>query len=153
MFPDDPRTAKIRAKSKEIRVVSHISQNIEGFIHDKPLYVDLKGGCCNSRRRIDLRKLINGTMLCIEIDENQHKWYDKKDEQDRYDNLFMDFSGKYVFIRYNPDKYKINGNIKNPRFETRMEGLLKEINKHTVRIEKDENMGLVEIFHLFYSAY
>ena len=45
-------------------------------------------------------------MLCIEVDENQHKYYIKSDENNRYDDLFMDFSGKFIFIRYNPDKYK-----------------------------------------------
>ena len=39
------------------------------------MYVDLDGGCCATKRRIDLRKLINNTMLCIEIDEEQHKHY------------------------------------------------------------------------------
>ena len=34
-------------------------------------------------------------MLCIEIDENQHKGYIKTNELVRYDDLFMDFSGKY----------------------------------------------------------
>ena len=44
-------------------------------------------------------------MLCIEVDENQHKYYIKEKEIERYNDLFMDFSGKYIFIRYNPDKY------------------------------------------------
>ena len=39
----------------------------------KPLYIDLEGGCCSTKRRLDLSKLINNTMLCVEIDENQHK--------------------------------------------------------------------------------
>ena len=70
-------------------------------------------------------------MLCIEVDENQHKYYIKEKEIERYNDLFMDFSGKYIFIRYNPDKYidKL-GKSKNPMFETRMEILEKSINKH-----------------------
>ena len=44
-------------------------------------------------------------MLCLEVDENQHKYYIKSDENNRYDDLFMDFSGKYIFIRQNQDKY------------------------------------------------
>ena len=48
---------------------------------------------------------INNTMLCIEINENQHKRDMKCHENIRYDNLFMDFNGKYIFIRYNPDKF------------------------------------------------
>ena len=65
VFPDDPRTLTVRKKSTEIQVVSHILSKYEGFIHDKPFYVDLEGGCCSSKRRIDLRKLITNTMLCI----------------------------------------------------------------------------------------
>ena len=75
-------------------MVSHVSSKYDGFVHDKPLYVDIEGGCCASRRRIDLRKLINGTMLCIEIDEHQHKSYIKESETSRYDDLFMDFFGE-----------------------------------------------------------
>ena len=95
----------VRTKSKEIQVMTHTFSKFEGFKHEKPFYVDLEGGCCSTKRRIDLRKLVNNTMLCIEIDENQHKYYIKQDDQDRYNDLFMDFSGKYILIRYNPDKF------------------------------------------------
>ena len=67
--------------------------------------MDLEGVCCETKRRIDLRMLINNTMLCVEIDENQHKKYIRYDENIRYDILFMDFSGKYIFMRCNPDKF------------------------------------------------
>jgi hypothetical protein len=60
-------------------------------------------------------------MLCIEIDEDQHKRYIKDQELHRYDDLFMDYSGKYIFIRYNPDKFIDKfSQSKNPYFETRM---------------------------------
>ena len=115
------------------------------------MYADLEGGCCGSKRRIDLRKLINNTMLCIEIDENQHKYYIKSDENNRYDDLFMDFSGKYIFIRYNPDKFIDKYNkCKNPFFDNRMEVLSMLIDKHCQRIKNEENDDLVEIHHLFY---
>ena len=90
-------------------------------------------------------------MLCIEVGENQHKRYIKENERNRYDDLFIDFSGKYIFIRYNPDKYidKI-GKSKNPMSDTRMEVLEKSIDKHLDRIKNEENKELVEIHHLFY---
>ena len=70
-------------------------------------------------------------MLCIEIDENQHKYYIKSDEDNRYDDLFMDFSGKYIFIRYNTDKfigkYKKS---KKPFFDNRIDALSMFIDKH-----------------------
>lgn len=151
LFPNDPRTINMYGKSKELKVVCFISNNFEGWIHNKPLYIDIKGGCCDSKRRIDLRKLINNTMLCIEVDEEQHRSYKEKNEIERYDNLFMDFSGKWIFIRYNPDKYKYNNKIKNPHFETRMKILSLEIQKQTDRINNNENNELVEIIKLFYN--
>jgi hypothetical protein len=90
-------------------------------------------------------------VLCIEVDEEQHKRYIKDQEQNRYDDLFMDFSGKYIFIRYNPDKFIDKyGIAKNPFFDTRMEVLERMINKHINRIQNGENNDLVEIHHLFY---
>lgn len=150
LFPQNPKTLLIHKKSKELKVVSYIYNKFEGFVHDKPLYYNIKGGCCDSKRRIDLRKLVNNTMLCIEIDENQHKYYDKKNEINRYDDLFMDFSGKYIFIRYNPDKYKIGNKYKNPHFKTRIEILCKEIEKQLNRIISEDNKELVESIYLFY---
>jgi len=67
-----------------------ISSNVRFLVSER---------CCPSKRRIDLRKLFGNTSLCIEFDEDQHKRYDKVDEMSRYNELFMDFSGKYIFIR------------------------------------------------------
>ena len=151
IFPEDPRALTVRKKSKELQVMTHIFSKYSGFKNDKPFYVDLEGGCCATKRRIDLRKLIGNTILCIEVDENQHKYYIKDKEEERYNDLFMDFSGKYIFIRYNPDKFTDKyGKSKNPMFDTRMEVLETTINKHIMRILNEENANLVEIHHLFY---
>ena len=151
LFPEDPRAQTVRKKSKELQVMTHIFSKYGGFKNDKPFYVDLEGGCCATKRRIDLRKLIGNTMLCIEVDENQHKTYIKENENNRYDDLFMDFSGKYIFIRYNPDKFIDKyGVSKNPMFDTRMEVLEKSIDRHLERIQNELNKDLVEIHHLFY---
>ena len=150
LFPSHPKTTKIRSKSKELKVVNYIVTKYNGFLHDKPLYIDLKGGCCPSKRRIDLRILIGNTLLCIEIDEHQHRGYDQIDEIRRYNNLYMDFSGKYIFIRYNPDKYKKDGKVYNPTFNTRMMELEKEIEKQIERINNEENEELIEIHHMYY---
>ena len=138
LFPAHPKSISVRKKSKERAVVSFVHQHFEGFSHDRPIYLDYKGGCCETKRRIDLRKLINSTMLCIEVDENQHKYYDAQDEEDRYDNLFMDFSGKYIFIRYNPDPYKDRtGKKRSPQIKTRLEKLKKETERQLKRIENE----------------
>ena len=132
-------------------MVDHIASTYNGRVHDKPLYIDPEGGRCSTKRRIDLRKLINNTMRCIEVDEEQHKSNIKQDEEHRYDDLFMYFSGKYIFIRYNPDPYKDAANKKrNPKFDTRMALLEQLIKMLTTRINNELNTELVEIHHLCY---
>ena len=149
LFPLDPLTFQIRCKTKEIAVRDFINSNFEGFQHDKTLEY---GGCdCLHRRRIDHRKMINNTLLCIETDENQHKSYSIKDEQDRYNDLLTIFTCKYIFIRFNPDSYKDkNGKKCNPSISTRLLTLKEEIDKQINRIQNEENNDLLEIKYLYF---
>jgi hypothetical protein len=85
MFPDDPRTKSINSKSKELVVKQFLSENYNDFIHDtvlETIHCD-----CSHRRRIDFRMLIDNTLLCIEVDENQHSSY--TNDAIRYDDLMM----------------------------------------------------------------
>jgi len=162
LSPNDPRTPNIKAKTKEELVRDFINRNFEGFIHDMPI---MWGGCdCNMRRRVDHRKLINGTMLAIETDEGQHKSYDAKKEEHRYDDLFFAHSGRWIFIRFNPDGYKdskgkkrggmFNSDGKRNQYEVdrRQKVLKEEIEKQIRRIENYENTDLLEIHKLFYDG-
>jgi len=90
-------------------------------------------------------------MLAIETDENQHKSYNKMDEEARDNDLFMAFSGKWIYIRFNPDKYiSKTGKRKNPSIATRLEQLKLEIKKQIARAEKGENDELVERIYMYY---
>ena len=151
-FPIDPLTFQIRCKTNEIAVRDFINSVFDGFTHDKPLWT---GHCdCTHRRRIDHRKLIGNTMVAIETDENQHKSYNKMDEETRYNDLFMAFSGKWIYIRFNPDKYIAKtGKRKNPAIATRLEKLKLEIEKQISRAEKGENVELVERIYMYYDRY
>ena len=149
LFPNDPLTIQMRSKTKETAIRDYINLIFEGFQHDMPLWT---GNCdCSHRRRIDHRKLFGNTLLCIETDENQHKGYDKDDEEIRYDDLYMLHSGKFIFIRFNPDKFKDkNGKSINPMMYTRLPILKEEIEKQIKRIENEENKELLEIIKLYY---
>ena len=118
-----------------------INETFEGFIHDTPLYTT---NCeCVHRRRIDHRKLIGNTLLCVETDEFGHNAYDPKDEEIRYDDLFMIHSGKWIFIRFNPDGRGVD-------MEDKLNKLTNTMNEQIERIEQEENTELVEIIKLFY---
>ena len=149
LFPNDKLSSEIRIKSKENYVRDFLKDNFDGFIHDTILW---SGNCdCSHKRRIDFRKLIGNTLLCIEVDENQHKRYVNTDEEIRYDDLFMIHGGKFIFIRFNPDQYiNQNGTKVNPYMKKRMDDLYNEIIRQTNRIENELNTDLLEIFYLFY---
>lgn len=151
-FPNDPLTFQIRNKSKELSVRDFINSKFDGFQHDKTLYTN---HCdCSVRRRIDHRKLFGNTLLAIETDENQHKSYNDMDEEIRYDDLYMAYSGKWIYIRFNPDKFlNSHGRSKNPTIASRLPILEAEINKQINRIQNNENKELVEIIYLFYDKY
>lgn len=152
LFSTDTLSLQVRKKSKENYVRDFLRENFNGFIHDTILWT---GNCdCSHRRRIDFRKLIGNTLLCIEVDETQHKRYSNKDEEIRYDDLFMIHGGKFIFIRFNPDKYiNQNGTKVNPYMKKRMEYLSNEIIKQTNRILEEKNKELLEIEYLFYDKF
>jgi len=142
IFPNDARSKVIYAHTKEIMVRNIINENFDGFIHDRPLYT---GNCdCTHRRRIDHRKLIGNTILAIETDEFGHRGYDKKDEEIRYDDVYMIHSGKWIFIRFNPDS-----NVSKVDIDDKLDKLVETINKCVVRIEREENLELIEIVKLY----
>jgi len=152
LFPDDELSKNIRKKTKENYVRDFLKEIDPDFIHDKPLWT---GNCdCSHRRRIDFRKLIGNTLLCIEVDEYQHKRYNKADEEIRYDDLFMIHGGKFIFIRFNPDEF-VNGfgTKKNPYMKRRMKYLEEEINKQIEYIHNEKNNELLEIVYLFYDGF
>ena len=147
IFPNDPRTSLIRVKTKELLVKEYLNENHNGFIHDTTLETE---HCdCSHRRKIDFRMLINNTMLCIEVDEGQHSSYAKDDI--RYDDLMMTFTGKFIFIRFNPDNYRINGVLKKTQIRTRLNKLSQEIVKQQSRIDNEENNDMLEIVKLYYT--
>ncbi len=75
-------------------------------------------------------------------------------EDTRYDDLYMAFSGKWIYIRFNPDMYRTkDGNSKNPSLATRLAVLKDEIQQQMNRIERGENSELVERIYLYYDGY
>ena len=142
IFPDDERSKKIYEHTKEIMVRNKINEYFEGFTHDTSLYT---GNCnCTHRRRIDHRKLIGNTILAIETDEFGHRYYKKYDEEIRYDDVYMIHSGKWIFIRFNPDN-----NISSVDVEDKLDKLIETMYECISRIENEENDELLEIIKLY----
>jgi hypothetical protein len=143
VFPDDERSKVVYGHTKEILVRNTINAHFKGFVHDRALYTD---HCdCMMKRRIDHRKLIGGTLLCVETDEFAHRSYDPRDEEIRYDDLVAYHTGRMICIRFNPDGKGVD-------MEDKLERLVDEMQHQIERIERGENDGpdLLEIIKLFF---
>jgi len=104
-------------------------------------------------------------MLAVEVDEGQHKGKSyRADAEARYNDLAMAFGGKWVFIRFNPDSY-VDANDKRvmgffdskgvkrtDEMSRRLDELARCIDEQTKRIERGENVDLLEEVFLFYDV-
>jgi len=146
-YPGDTRSDRnSKLKRSETVVREAIDGVFKGFIHDKAFST---GGCCPHRREIDHRITINGTVLAVETDENAHVGYDKDDENIRYDDLFVAFGAKFIFIRFNCDTTREQHGAKTS-LEHKIQGLMECIGTQITRIRNNENTELCEIVKLFY---
>jgi len=146
-FPDDERV-KTRGRV-ELRVRSYLDSHFPDFVHDQPIHT---AHCvCSHRRRIDHRRLIGNTLLCVETDENFHKYYDPDDEEARYHDVVMAWGGKLCFVRFNPHKFNLDDRCdQGPPLAERLERLRAEVTRHIGRLERGENTAYLEVHHLYY---
>jgi hypothetical protein len=141
-----------RVKSRgrvELRVRSYLDSHFPDFVHDQPIHT---AHCvCSHRRRVDHRKLIGNTLLCVETDENFHKYYDPDDEEARYHDVIMAWGGKLCFVRFNPHKFNLDDRRDHgPPLDERLERLRAEVTRHIERLERGENTAYLEVHHLYY---
>jgi hypothetical protein len=126
------------ARTKEMMIRNIINANFDGFIHDRVLHAH---NCdFTHRRRIDRRKLIGDTVLAVKTDEWGHRNYNKRDEEIRHHDVCMVYSGKWIFIGFNPENNTSKTHIKD-----KLNTLIATINACIDRIEKGENTELLEI--------
>jgi biotin operon repressor len=146
-FPHDERV-KTRGRV-ELRVRSYLDSHFPDFVHDQPIHT---AHCvCSHRRRIDHRRLIGNTLLCVETDENFHKYYDPDDEEARYHDVIMAWGGKLCFVRFNPHKFNLDDRCDHgPPLAERLERLRAEVTRHIGRLERGGNTAYLEVHHLYY---
>jgi hypothetical protein len=127
-------------KKKEQVIADLLTKNKINF--KREYIVDYKNcdlGSNNSR--IDFLIDLNGKLIFLEVDEDQHKSYNIKCEVSRMLKILesLTIGGNTInitFIRYNPDSYKVNDKIEKV--------LKKERENDLINILKDDN-------HLIYT--
>ena len=100
-------------KVKEQTVVDLIKKNLDqSFAARYPPVFDraVDRTACGSRRRPDVYFDLLTHVLIVEIDEEQHRSYNKMRDNERTMELSKNVGGRpIVMIRFNPDKYKCDG--------------------------------------------
>ncbi len=152
--PDDPRIRNY--KTKEHAFMIPLSEHYPEMVLDKVI----QGGC--SKRRPDglLDRLTHS--IIIEIDEDQHISYDSLCNNRRNMELFTDLGNRpVVFIRLNPDSYKVNGKcikgvftqsksgelkINKKEFEKRKAALFDTVEQYLTQCP-DKAISMIELFY------
>jgi very-short-patch-repair endonuclease len=103
------------------------------------------------RRFLDFHIFVGNTLVVIEVDEDQHKYYNKKDEELRTHEILhnIGLDKKMVFIRFNPSRYKCKGNQVD--MDSRLAALVEKANEVIEYLESGEEYS--DIHHeikLFY---
>ena len=117
--PEHPRV--LNFKTKEQAIMSSIAKEYPDIILDKAI----SGGC--SRKRPDGFIDLISHVIIVEVDENQHRGYDTSCDNKRTMEIYRDVAYRpVVFIRVNPDGYKVDGKKVNSAFSiTKKTGNLK----------------------------
>lgn len=96
--------------------------------------------------------------LILEVDENQHTKYNNQQTGTNYDcetvrmfNIFQTIGMKTIFIRYNPDDYKVNGIKQNITKNKRHGILLKCLN--TMMKQNPEKLDHLSVVYIYYDDF
>lgn len=155
LHPEDPRIRNF--KTKEHAFMQPLKEIYSSIILDKQIF-----GGCSKRRPDGLIDCLTHSII-IEIDEDQHSGYDTLCENKRAMELFNDLGSRpIIFIRLNPDKYKINKqsikgcfiNMKNGELKLNKKEFTTRFNILNKSIQEAHNIPIKEITYitLYYST-
>ena len=160
--PNDKRCRRIKIKENEVKIFIQNEFKELSFIYDEPIKGE--GLCFNIRP--DLLLHLNNHSLIIEIDENQHKYYDPICDLSRTHKIQESLNRPIIIIRFNPDNYidENNKKIKSPFTIDKKLGLttipkknIEEWNKRLLKLKETIKDNLeykteepIKIIKLFY---
>ena len=152
-------TAKKIIKKKEALVLSYLDKNLKTDI--KPIDDKIIDTSC-VKRRPDRVYDCGTHFVVIEIDEFQHKSYSngcvydvKTQELRRMVQIHEALSTgmmPVIFLRFNPDNFKVAGKVIKINMQKRLETLDKWV-YHCLNLEEKEEPPAIRIKHLFYDNY
>ena len=99
--------------------------------------------------RLDFVFDFNDRFIVVEVDEGSHKNYNCEDI--RMINISQSLGMKTIFIKYNPNSYKVKGKKKNPTKRTRHRNLLKTI-EYWSKLDSNK-IPFLSTVHMYYDEY
>ena len=129
-------------KIKEMEVVNYLRQQNIDFIHNKST-----GFICGNYFP-DILIDCNTHFIVVEIDEEQHKQYSNECEYIRMNNIYLSLGLPTIFIRFNPDDFKVHNMRNRTVLNTKLKILLNIINE----LNYKKNVNYIELYYLFYDC-
>lgn len=124
-------------------VVHFLQQNNIDLIHNRSV-----GNICGNYRP-DILIDCNTHFIVVEVDENQHQYYDQNCEMARMNNIYIALGLPVIFLRYNPDEvFHLYQKI-DLDSQTRLAYLLKKIQEY----QQLKDPQPITIERLFYDVY
>ena len=100
--------------------------------------------------------------VIVEVDENQHSGYtngcslDKITQENRrmcqIHEALSNGMMPVIFLRFNPDNFKVNGKLQKLNMQKRLDILSKWVS-YCLNLKEDFNVPLIRIKHLFFNEY
>lgn len=121
------------------------NENFKYITYDKPI----DKGVCGLERPdflFDFKKFF----LVLEVDEYQHSERPCECEQAKMINISQSLGMPTIFLRYNPDEYKVNGENHNPTNTKRFKILKNWMNYFS---KLDKLNGFLMAKYLFYDEF
>jgi hypothetical protein len=151
--------AKKIIKKKECLVLSYLDKNITTDI--KPIDDRIIDNSC-VKRRPDRVYDCGSFFVIVEVDENQHSGYtngcsfDKITQENRrmcqIHEALSNGMMPVIFLRFNPDNFKVNGKLQKVNMQKRLDVLCKWV-LHCLNLKHELNTPSIRIKHLFYDDY
>jgi len=130
----NPNKKTKRLKTKELKVKTFLEEQGYKFIYNKKCNIDKSCQTYFPDFMIDC----NSFFIIIECDEDAHSSYDPECERIRENNICFALGLPCVFLRFNPDKKKINMKTK------------EKILKSYIEFYKNKTICDNETIYLFY---
>jgi hypothetical protein len=142
MFCNPVSTKRQRTREMTVHKLLESTQDLRHFVYNKSI-----GFSCGNFRPDFL--LDAGThYVIVECDEDQHQAYDPECERIRMLNILYAQGMRCVFIRYNPDAFKIKTTIMMVSEKKRHTVLLETIREHM----KPSESGNIDVVYLYYDG-